>query len=104
MNSNQNDTKEETMSERIDHAGQARTALAAAAASPADASVQTDPWLLAAQVHATLALVEQQRIANLISLGSQKHDLTDGSTIRLWLFDPHSGELHDEIREGLGLS
>lgn len=92
------------MTERIDHAAESRAALAAAAATPADAEVLADPWLLAAQVHATLALVEQQRIANIIALGARKHDLTDGGTIRLWLFDPRTGTLRDEVREGLGLS
>ena len=33
-----------------------------------DVETVADPWILSAQVHATLAIVEQQRIANLIAL------------------------------------
>ena len=54
---------------RIDHAKEARRALRAAAETPSDVETVADPWILSAQVHATLALVEQQRIANLIALG-----------------------------------
>lgn len=48
----------------IDHAAEARKALNAAIEVPADVEAAADPWLLAAQVHATLALVEAQREAN----------------------------------------
>lgn len=51
----------------MSHVKEAVEALKAAQETPADENV-TDPWLLAAQVHATLALVEQQRIANLIAM------------------------------------
>ncbi|WP_323986248.1 hypothetical protein [Microbacterium plantarum] len=78
------------MTKRMDHAAEARRALRAAAEDPADIE-GTDPWLLAAQVHATLALVEQQRIANLIALGAAGE-----STPLRWT--PRA-----EIREGLGL-
>ena len=54
-----------TTEQKIDHAAAARAALDAASATPAE-GVLTDPWLLSAQVHATLALVEQQRIASLV--------------------------------------
>lgn len=56
------------MSERIDHAAKAEEWLAdakRAEVSLAEAVTFAD----IAQVHATLALVEQQRIANLIALG-----------------------------------
>ena len=55
-----------TMSDRIDHAAEAVALLNLAAAT----QHQGDPTHLiaAAQVHATLALVEQQRIANLVAL------------------------------------
>lgn len=46
---------------RIDHANEARRALRAAAETPSDVETVADPWILLAQVHATLALVEQQR-------------------------------------------
>ena len=55
---------------RIDHAKEARRALRAAAETPSDVEPVADPWILSAQVHATLALVEQQRIANLIALAT----------------------------------
>ena len=55
------------MSDRIDHAAEAREYIAAALGA-----VTADPAVivaLLAQAEATLALVEQQRIANLIALG-----------------------------------
>lgn len=54
------------MSDRIDHAAEAVALLNLAAA----AQHQGDPrhLIAAAQVHASLALVEQQRIANLVDL------------------------------------
>lgn len=53
------------MSERIDHAAEARR-LAVIADRAMQAGVE--PVTSLAQVHATLALVEQQRIGNLIAL------------------------------------
>ena len=52
------------MSERIDHAAEARERIDAAARHPGAVSTA-----ILAQAEATLALVEQQRIANLIALG-----------------------------------
>ena len=52
------------MSERIDHAAEAREWIDAAARHPGATSTA-----ILAQAEATLALVEQQRIANLIALG-----------------------------------
>ena len=52
------------MSERIDHAAEAREWIDAAARHPGAISTA-----ILAQAEATLALVEQQRIANLIALG-----------------------------------
>ena len=52
------------MSERIDHAAEAREWIDAAAGCPGAVSTE-----ILAQAEATLALVEQQRIANLIALG-----------------------------------
>ena len=51
------------MSERIDHAAEAREWIDAAARHPGAISTA-----ILAQAEATLALVEQQRIANLIAL------------------------------------
>lgn len=55
------------MSERIDHAAKARYWL------PQKGDGITPNHVAVAQVHATLALVEQQRIANLIALGNAEH-------------------------------
>lgn len=55
-----------------------------------------------AQVHATLALVEQQRIANRIAL-AQPISLPSGSKVWHLLHDPVTGALGEDIREGLGL-
>ena len=87
------------MADRIDHAAEARTALSSAAEKPADASVVTDPWLLAAQVHATLALVEQKRIANLIAIYSAQGPV-ESDYEAAGIDFAGVGEL---IREGLGL-
>ena len=54
------------MSERIDHAAKARYWL------PQKGDGITPNHVAVAQVHATLALVEQQRIANLIALADLK--------------------------------
>lgn len=61
------------MTERIDHASEARVELDIAQRWPSETfAVQTGEHkadvLAAAQVHATLALVEQQRLANILTL------------------------------------
>ena len=63
------------MSDRIDHAAEA-VALLNLAAAPQH---QGDPRHLisASQVHATLALVEQQRIANEITLATLTYEIED---------------------------
>jgi len=66
--------REKNMTERIDHANEARAQLIDAGAYVgADMLVQTGESktdvLLSAQVHATLAVAEQVRIGNLIALG-----------------------------------
>ena len=68
--------------ERIDHAAEARTVLKLASRDVSEnTALQTGEYkadmIATAQVHATLALVEQQRIANLIAYGREKReDLT----------------------------
>lgn len=60
-------------------------------------------WQRSAQVHATLALVEQQKIANLIAL--QRHEVewdVNLSGSRLYLNDG-SEDLKPEVAEALGL-
>ena len=72
------------MTARIDHA-------AAASAIAADGpGGMENPYMVLAQVHATLALVEQQRIANILSAAHLPADV----------FDHHR---MTEIREALGL-
>lgn len=79
------------MTNRIDHAAEAEKHREyAESPGPGDPTLATN-WLLSAQVHATLALVEQQRIANLIALGAAGE-----STTLKW--KPRA-----DIREGLGL-
>lgn len=91
------------MSERIDHAKESERHLRFM-----DENLHNEEFAFAdlnakeAQVHATLALVEQQRIANLIALSAwQEHGPNDGQ-IRIPSFKP-DGTLRDDIREGLGL-
>ena len=61
------------MSDRIDHTARAYGVLRSVGSvsmAPDEATVS----VIAAQTHATLALVEQQRIANLIALASMAED------------------------------
>jgi hypothetical protein len=56
-----------------------------------------------AQVHATLALVEQQRIANVIAL--HRHEVQyDIGADRSYLYVDGTETVRPEIREELGLS
>lgn len=104
------------MSGRIDHAAEARRLADIAdrhygqiehrnGAMAASQSVEALMVATEAQVHATLALVEQQRIANLLALGQATN--ADGSRIAPWAVthpvDGWSVAVNDEIREGLGL-
>ena len=78
------------MSERIDHAVMADLCLDEAAHSIGlDEFAYADIRVKAAQVHATLALVEQQRISNLIAYIAK---WTDGEVL----------DVDVEIREALG--
>jgi len=82
--------------ERIDHAAEARKLLEVEASG----GTTTDKALLlmgamqAAQVHATLALVEQQRIANMIAYCSVDDVIGGG---------PGSAGALEDIEKGLGL-
>lgn len=64
------------MTERIDHAAEARTIIANTQPHQMGHTGNAD-WIALAQVHATLALIEQQRIANLIAWmdGWDSHDV-----------------------------
>jgi len=59
-----------------------------------------------AQVHATLYLAEQQRIANIIALSQYRVNPAGLPNFRhlVWDFDDDGERLSAEIREGLGLS
>lgn len=94
--------------ERVDHAAEARDLLL----TEARGGTTTEMALLvmvatqAAQVHATLALVEQQRIANLIALSREEgvNGIAPDASDALWEKRAGSGySLRPEIREGLGL-
>ena len=79
----------------IDHAAEARDALTTAHDFAGDEEFAfADLTLKAAQVHATLALVEQQRIANVLTyvnvFGESDVNLIDRDVI-------------DDIKKGLGL-
>lgn len=89
------------MTERIDHAALALT-LRNNIRPDEMADVDTANWLAMAQVHATLALVEQQRIANLIEIARFDHH-AEGDT-RLYTTLDASGKWRNEAAEALGLS
>lgn len=91
------------MTERIDHVAAAIDMVHAAQAASNLESIRA--IALGAQVHATLAMVEQQRTANLIALG--RTGRVAPSPIfneQLSAFDLDSPQtLRTEIREALGL-
>jgi hypothetical protein len=112
-----------TAQERIDHVAEARRLLSAEAngGTQAERALLLQGAMQAAQVHATLALVEQQRIANLIALASGEGSswdealpiLRDEAAAALMEFErtpatPFSGPddypvVRVEIRKALGL-
>ena len=92
------------MSDRIDHAAEAVALLNLAAA----AQHQGDPrhLIAAAQVHASLALVEQQRIANLIALAKETFAAHEASEALGTFATATPGErigLRPEIAAALGI-
>lgn len=95
------------MSENIDHAAEAQKRIDWAHEQQGDEgqfdySVRDNAIL--AQANATLALVEQQRIANLIALGQFTVVPGQMPTFRHVVFDMENGEgLSPEIRKALGL-
>lgn len=78
--------------EKIDHAAEARRI----AAMTVDKAA-----LMEAQVHATLALVEQQRIANLIALAQFSHVAGDNENLRTTI--TASQKYYNQAIEGVGL-
>jgi hypothetical protein len=94
------------VSGRIDHVAESERDIEYADATLSDGASDVALAIAAvAQVHATLALVEQQRIANLIALSVPQELIgTDGGTASIPSWMPGAGvELRDDIREGLGL-
>ena len=71
------------MSERIDHAAEAREWIDAAARHPGATSTA-----ILAQAEATLALVEQQRIANLIALAGASDSIRARQQAEEVLYQP----------------
>jgi len=103
------------MSARIDHAAEAQKSLDAAWDSP-----KSTHFLAEAQVSATLALVEQQRIANLVSLMQMQAEIDENTDLlahealhSLISFERKGSQIsgpvdvpsiRPEIREALGLA
>jgi aminoglycoside phosphotransferase len=93
------------MSARIDHAAQAKQFL------PAQGDAMHAGRIAVAQVHATLALVEQQRIANLIavatwndqSLASYLARRADGAEVDYDAERARVDAIFVTVREELGL-
>lgn len=89
------------MNERIDHAAEARGEMRYSHDCLADGREDRAGLALSeAQIHATLALVEQQRIANLIALHRHEVKYDIGSWSRLY---NEGEELRPEIKEALGI-
>ncbi|WP_374978128.1 hypothetical protein ACEYYH_10630 [Microbacterium trichothecenolyticum] len=90
---------------RIDREERAQELLIDASAYDLTQPATAARLIAAAQAHATLALVEQQRIANLIALGMYKN--ADGSRLAQHAVATATGlssvALREDIREGLGL-
>jgi hypothetical protein len=100
------------VSERIDHVRLAQRFVGGESPLVDGSFDQTRDYIAAAQVHATLALVEQQRIANLIALADHAHGRFGnnageaGGVGVLFSYGetPDSNmRVRQEIREGLGL-
>lgn len=87
------------MTERIDHAAQAVRVLGN---FPHEHIADSATALAWAQVHATLALVEQQRIANLISVYGAERRGEDGS--KFTPIPEITNAAFDQAIKGLGLS
>jgi len=99
------------MSERIEHVERALNGLRVADRDvsenwPLQTGEAKADILAVAQIHATLALVEQQRIANLIALAALTYP--DGTHVHASsVVEPGeyvgSYRVREDIREGLGL-
>lgn len=83
--------------EKIDHAAEAADMVKHAATSDDEMERRLTGQ---AQVHATLALVEQQRIANLIAAFSEVKTVHNET---YWAVDGFPPEVRTEVMKGLGL-
>ena len=86
------------MSERIDHAAEAREWIDAAAGHPGAVSTA-----ILAQAEATLALVEQQRIANLIALRKAWTPVEQACSDDLARFYNVGNVIDEDIAAALGI-
>lgn len=86
------------MTERIDHAAEAREALRGSGDGRNFATDASNNAI----AHAVLALVEQQRIANIIALHRHEveYDLNGGRSL---IFESGGETLRPEIAEALGI-
>lgn len=92
-----------TMADRIDHAADARTWLEGAERADLDERATTALATLAA-VHATLALVEQQRIANLQAERDEIRQRYEGRyDAAATLAVDRLHQIDNQIVQGLGL-
>lgn len=101
------------MTERIDHVSAAKGWIANSVNAQASKQPNNEQLATAyagvAQVHATLALVEQQRIANLIAFGDAKREdliwAAEGDELLDWLRDGDgvAGYLSTAQKEDLGV-
>lgn len=90
----------------FDHAAEARELLQSNAVALAADGAWGTAIAAEAQVHATLALVEQQRIANIIALASLRIAPDGAPPLRHLVIEPkdeYSVQPVAEIREALGL-
>lgn len=111
LREDRNETKD--MTERIDHAGAARRVMAHIPEATLTGNDEAIAW---AQVQATLTLVEQQRLANLIALASTLGESDWGMDVlaaeaaaSLVRFVPHSPddehpEIVPEVASALGIN
>ncbi|MDF2507276.1 MAG: hypothetical protein K0Q52_1135 [Microbacterium sp.] len=94
------------MSDRIDHAAEARRNIEGLHDYQSEAGMTEASMLtvaIEAQAHATLALVEQQRIANLIALDMTLEQYTVPADDEVGEEAYVSTRLRSDIRGGLGL-
>lgn len=86
--------------ERIDHVAEVQICIDHARKT--ESANEAYLSMTQAQVHATLALVEQQRIANLIELARFRHEGEDDQSIFTAI--EASAKWRKEAAEGLGLA